>query len=152
MPWKNPTCLIHVKNILDSYRRLTGKALLDPGVGLDVASEILFNAPFVLVAHGCEVDPVLNYGNACALQLWEMPWFEFTRTPSRYTAEAPDRRERARLLAEVAKNGFISNYSGIRISKSGVRFRINRATVWNVSNEAGERIGQAATFSEWEML
>lgn len=149
MPWENPTCLVHVRNILDSYHRLTGKELLNSD--RSVAGN-LFNAPFVLVAHGCEPDPVLNYGNACALKLWEMDWPEFTRTPSRYTAEAPNREERARLLAEVTTNGFISNYSGIRISKTGARFRINRATVWNVSNELGERCGQAATFSEWESL
>ena len=38
-------------------------------------------------------------------------------------AEAPLREERARLLAAVAANGFIDDYSGIRISKSGRRFR-----------------------------
>jgi hypothetical protein len=152
MPWENPTCLVHVKNILDSYHRLTGKVLLSADSSLEDVARNLFAAPFVLVAHGCEPDPVLNYGNAAALKLWEMEWSEFTETPSRYTAEAPNREERARLLAEVTMNGFISNYSGIRISKTGARFRINRATVWNVSNAVGQRCGQAATFSEWEML
>jgi hypothetical protein len=108
--------------------------------------------PFVLVSHGTEEDPVLNYGNAAALKLWEMSWEELTRTPSRLTAEAPNREERARLLAAVTKNGFIDDYSGIRISQTGRRFRIAQATVWNLLDEKGNYAGQAAKFSHWEFL
>ncbi len=110
------------------------------------------SAPFVLVSHGPEADPILNYGNRRALELWEMGWEEFTRTPSRLTAEVPDRAERARLLAEVGRKGFIDDYSGIRISKGGRRFRIAGATVWNLVDERGEYRGQAATFSDWTYL
>jgi hypothetical protein len=78
-----------------------------------------------------------------------MSWEELTRTASRLTAEAPEREERARLLAAVTRHGFIDDYSGVRISKSGRRFRISEATVWNLVNEAGARCGQAATFSTW---
>ena len=116
-----------------------------------MAAEI-FHASFVLVAHGTEADPVLNYGNAAALALWEMPWAELTRTPSRLTAEVPNREERARLLAAVTANGFIDDYSGIRISKPGRRFRIVQATVWNLLDERGNYSGQAAMFSRWEFL
>jgi hypothetical protein len=112
----------------------------------------VFEAPFVLVSHGTEADPVLNYGNRSALNLWEMSWEELTSTPSRFTAEAPNREERARLLAAVTRNGFIDDYSGIRISKSGRRFRIKQATVWNLIDENENRCGQAALFSHWEFL
>jgi hypothetical protein len=105
-----------------------------------------------LVSRGTEPDPVLNYGNEAALKLWEMSWDELTRTPSRLTAEVPERDERARLLAAVTSNGFIDDYSGIRISKSGRRFRIARATVWNLITERGEACGQAATFDQWEFV
>ncbi len=77
----------------------------------------------------------------------------------RCTAFAPDRRgcprreERAKLSLEaVTRHGFIDNYAGIRISKSGRRFEIFRATVWNLVSKAGEPCGQAATFSEWKFL
>ena len=106
----------------------------------------------MLVAHGTEADPVLNYGNAAALALWEMSWVELTQTPSRLTAEAPNREERSRLLAAVTANGFIDDYSGIRISKTGRRFRIAQATVWNLLDERGKYSGQAAMFSRWEFL
>jgi len=95
---------------------------------------------------------VLNYGNAAALALWEMSWDEFTRTPSRLTAEAPNREERMRLLAAVTERGFIDDYSGVRISKTDRRFRIVQATVWNLLDERGIYAGQAAMFSRWEFL
>jgi hypothetical protein len=75
-----------------------------------------------------------------------------TRTPSRLTAEAPDREERARLLEIVTRRGFIDDYSGIRVSKTGRRFRISRATVWNLLTEDGRPCGQAARFDKWEFL
>ena len=58
-------------------------------------------------------------------------------TPSRLTAEAPNREERARLLAAVTTRGFIDDYSGIRISNTGRRFRIAQATVWNLLMNVG---------------
>ena len=81
-----------------------------------------------------------------------MTWEELTRTPSRLTAEAPNREERARLLEAVTRNGFIDNYSGVRISKTGRRFRIDRATVWNLLTPAGQPCGQAAMFDQWVFL
>ena len=152
MSWENEDCLARVKHILASYQQLIGEHLLPPHADLRCAARALFEAPFVVVAHGIQADPVLNYGNAAALRLWEMEWSVFTQTPSRFTAEAPNREERARLLAEVTAHGFIRNYSGVRISRTGIRFRIDRATVWNVFDDTGERCGQAATFAEWTVL
>jgi hypothetical protein len=147
--WMSERVIVHTDLLVRSYRRFTGRDLL-PEVerGLDLARRV-YESPVVVVSHGIEADPVLNYGNATALGLWEMSWDELTRTPSRLTAEAPERDERARLLAEVAAHGFIDNYSGIRISKMGRRFRIEQATVWNLVNESGEAQGQAATFRQW---
>ncbi|MFM8790377.1 MAG: MEKHLA domain-containing protein [Chthoniobacterales bacterium] len=44
----------------------------------------------------------------------------------------------------------MENYSGIRISKNGRRFRSKNATVFNLSDDAGLYVGQAATFADWE--
>lgn len=150
--WQKDSIIAHSAMLARSFRHFTGRDLL-PGLfnpaGL---SKNIFHAPFVLVSHGTETDPILNYGNQAALNLWEMSWDELTRTPSRLTAEAPQREERARLLAAVTERGFIDDYAGVRISKSGRRFRIERATVWNLINDRGEPCGQAATFSEWKFL
>ena len=167
-PWQNPAVIVQTQLIARSLKHWTGRTLL-PGAGVQASAgspdklklelqrgapfaEKVFQAPFVLVSHGTEADPVLNYGNAAALALWEMAWAELTRTPSRLTAEAPNREERARLLAAVAANCFIDDYSGIRISKNGRRFRIAQATVWNLLDERGNFAGQAAMFSRWEFI
>ena len=150
--WTNPAVIAQTQLIARSLDHWTGRALL-PGLfnPLGLAKNV-FAAPFVLVSHGTETDPVLNYGNAAALALWEMSWAELTHTPSRLTAEAPNREERARLLAAVSARGYIDNYSGIRISKTGRRFRIEQATVWNLLDERGVAAGQAALFSHWKFL
>lgn len=142
----------HTLCLARSFKKWTGRDLLTGNFSPTELAEKLFNAPFVVVSHGTQADPILNYGNRTALALWEMSWDDFTRTPSRLTAEAPNREERAKLLEAVTRNGFSDNYSGVRISKSGRRFEIFRATVWNLVSETGGRCGQAATFSEWKFL
>jgi hypothetical protein len=151
-PWQGSRMAAHAQLLNHSLLRWTGRKLV---AGEGSAAELpgqLFHAPFVLVSHGVETDPVLNYGNAAALTLWEMTWEELTRTPSRLTAEAPNREERARLLAAVTKDGFIDNYSGIRISRTGRRFRIQQATVWNLVGPDEKFLGQAAMFRHWEFI
>lgn len=151
-PWDDEAGHCHARRLFESHRHWTGADLVPPTNNDRELASRLFGAPFVLVSHGMEADPVLNYGNAAALSLWEMDWLEFTRTPSRFTAEAPNREERARLLAEVTQNGFITNYAGVRITRSGRRFRIAQATVWNLLANDGSHAGQAATFSRWGFL
>ena len=150
--WKTDFVIAHTRVLARSFRKWTGRDLL-PGLfnpaGL---ARSVFEAPFVLVSHGTEADPVLNYGNAAALALWEMSWEELTRTPSRLTAEAPNREERAKLLEAVARRGFIDDYSGVRISKTGRHFRISRATVWNLLASDGNPCGQTAMFDRWEFI
>lgn len=133
--------------IVQSFARLTGRPLLAGG-----GADALWTAPFVVLAHGTEADPVFFYGNRLALELFEVTADQLLAMPSRLSAEAPDREARARLLDEVSRNGFIADYAGVRISATGRRFRIERATVWNLLDAAGERHGQAAAFSEWTRL
>jgi hypothetical protein len=150
--WETDFVMAHPACLSRSLKHWTGRELV-PGVSdpVDLAQKV-FEAPFVVVSHGTEADPVLNYGNRAALALWEMSWAELTRTPSRLTAEAPNREERAQLLEAVTRRGFIDDYSGVRISKSGRRFRITRATVWNLLTEDGKPCGPAAMFDRGEYL
>jgi hypothetical protein len=147
-----PLRLSHAKCLVRSYAHFTGRKLIRDHTSDAELAQALDKAPFVLVSHGTQADPVLNYGNATALALWEMSWAEFTQTPSRLTAEAPNREERARLLAAVTAQGFIDNYAGVRISKTGRRFLITQATVWNLLTEDGQPCGQAASFNSWTWL
>jgi hypothetical protein len=106
----------------------------------------------VVLSHGPQADPILTYANRAGLELFELTWSELVTMPSRLTAEAPERAERARLLARVAAAGYIDAYSGVRISHSGRRFLIRGATVWNLIDGEGRHLGQAATFGDWEPL
>lgn len=130
--------------LLSSYERLTGESLGTP--------ESLWEAPFALLSHGTQDPPVFWYGNQTALRLWERSFEEFTRMPSRETAEADAREVRERLLSQVREHGITRQYTGVRISKSGKRFLIENATVWNVTDDEGRLLGQAATFASWTHL
>lgn len=148
-PWADPWRVDHAQLLLASFSRLLGRELM-PGNGpAEDLAERLFFSPFAVVSHGTEPDPVLNYGNRAALDLWEMDFESFVRTPSRLTAEPVHRDERARLLARTARDGYVDDYSGIRISRTGRRFRIEQAIVWNVIDADGRLRGQAATFDRW---
>jgi hypothetical protein len=133
--------------IADSFSRLTGRPLLAGDVPQD-----LWHASFALVAHGVQPDPVFFFGNRTALELFEMTPQVFITMPSCLSAEPDLRSERAALMARVTRDGFIDDYSGVRISATGRRFRIRNATVWNLDDAAGMRHGQAAAFRDWTFL
>lgn len=135
--------------IAESFRRLTGGDLVDPVADLAAG---LWTAPRVILAHGTQADPIFFYGNRMALELFELSARALTGMPSRLSAEAPVREERARLLERVSADGYIADYSGVRISATGRRFRIAQAVVWNLIDGAGTVHGQAASFDRWERL
>ena len=142
----------HAGILCSSYQHWTGQRLLGAGdPSKDLAGQ-LYAAPFVIVSHGTEADPIFNFGNAVALELFEMSWEVFTRLPSCESAEPISREERATLLARVSGAGFIDDYRGVRISASGRRFIIERATVWNLIDEMGTHRGQAAKLDKWSYL
>ncbi|MDA0766885.1 MAG: MEKHLA domain-containing protein [Verrucomicrobia bacterium] len=142
----------HLPLLLDSFHTLTGRHLLPPDPDPVETARLLYHAPFFLASHDTAPDPLFTYGNLTAQRLFEMTWDQFTQTPSRFTAEAPNRAERASLLQRVTTHGFIDDYSGIRISSTGQRFRITQATVWNLRDPHGQLLGQAASFQNWQRV
>jgi hypothetical protein len=150
--WRNSNWVAHTQIMLDSFRLYVGRELIARTGSHDEDASAVFGAPFVVVSHGTQDDPILNYGNQTALSLWEMDIPTFTSTPSRLTAEPMHRDERARLMSRAARDGFVDDYRGVRISSSGKRFFIEQAIIWNLVDADGRRVGQAATFSEWTPL
>ncbi len=138
--------------LLDSFRQFVGRELIPRGGNAVEDAAALFRSPFVVVAHGTQADPILCYGNRTALELWEVDIPQLTSMPSRLTAEPMHREERARLLERTTRDGFVDDYRGVRISRTGKRFLIERAIVWNLVDPQGNRVGQAATFAEWTPL
>jgi PAS domain-containing protein len=131
--------------LADSYRRLVGQTLTPEGMATERAMQWLYeDASFGILAHNSAPDPVFIYGNKSAQQRFEYEWAELTALPSRLSAVEPDRDERQRFLQQVARDGFITGYSGVRIAKSGRLFRIENATVWQLIDTEGAYRGQAA--------
>lgn len=141
----------HARLLLDSYKHWTGQELIQINESGSLLEQV-HNANVIILSHGIEPDPILNYGNKLALTLWEMTPEQFHSTPSRLTAEPMERAERESFLKEVTSNGFVSNYTGIRISRTGKRFFIKQATVWNLIDAEGGYCGQAATFKSYSFL
>lgn len=135
--------------IIDSYARLTGHALLSESA---TCPETLWHAPFAVIAHSTEADPIFFYGNKTAIELFETDAASLIAIPSRHSAKPVNREERARLFERVAQAGFIDDYAGDRITTTGREFRIEQATVWNLLDENNEIQGQAARFDSWLWL
>jgi PAS domain-containing protein len=132
--------------ITGSFRRLLGRELASPLADMEW---LYYRAPFVVLAHDGGADPRFIYANQAAQTCFEYSANELIGLPSRLSAEAEERAARQLLLDRVSRDGFIADYSGIRIAKSGRRFRIENAIVWQLIDADGTHHGQAATFSEW---
>jgi PAS domain-containing protein len=133
------------KLLSNSYVRLLGKPLIPDSVRDEDAPRWLYeDAPFGVLAHNTNADPVFVYGNRTAQKLFEYDWHELTALPSRLSAEAPDRDERQAFLEQVERDGFVAAYRGMRVTKSGKRFWIDNVVVWQLHDDAGVYRGQAA--------
>ena len=158
MPVKDLTTLIpgcdiesierHSRILAESYRHWTGKPLNDGAI----SAKALFDAPFALLSHGTEPDPLFNYANVRALKLFGMRWQEIIGLPSRFSAEPMLREARENLLARVSAHGYVDDYNGVRIARDGRRFMIHNATVWNLLDAQGMLCGQAAFIREHSFL
>ena len=103
----------------------------------------------MVLAHNTDADPRFIYANKAAQSRFGYGWDEFMSLPSRLSAESGLRERREAVLNAVARDGFVAGYSGVRIAKSGLRFRIVDAVIWQLIDEDGTVRGQAATFSQW---
>ena len=138
--------------IIDTYKKWMSKDLVSPELSDNEKAIALYNAPFVVVSHGIEADPIFNYANKTAQNLWEVSWEDFIQMPSKKSVEDSLREERERLLKSLNEIGYSHDYKGIRISSTGKRFEIINTCVWNMYDENGDYKGQAASFAEWKFI
>jgi hypothetical protein len=149
-PWQQETIIRHTQRLLHSYQHWMGQFLFDLTASPEYIAYGLFEAPFVVVSHGMEPDPIFNYANRKALELWELSWDDFIQMPSRKSVDKIMQEDRENLLFEAVTKGFTRNYTGIRTSSTGKRFWIKDTILWNVLDENNQRCGQAASFSNWQ--
>lgn len=138
---------VFVQALIASYAKALSEPLIPARVAPENWSAWLYEqADFAVLAHDTAEDPVFVYANLEAQRCFERAWPEIVGLPSRLSAEAPNRAERAAMLARVAEEGYSRDYRGIRVARSGRRFWIERGIIWNVWAADGTRLGQAATF------
>lgn len=150
--WKQPEIVAWSQCLLDSYKNLLGSELIDRTGTFQEQAKALFFAPFVVLSHGTETDPIYNYGNQIALALWERDWTDLLKMPSRLSAEQILQEERQRILEATVTQGYLKDYQCVRISRTGKRYKIADVTLWNVIDSQGKYCGQSATFSQWSFL
>ncbi len=130
--------------LTQSYHRFLGRSLVPAGISRAAGLRWLYeDAPFGVLAHTADADPVFMYGNKAAQKRFEYTWQELTRLPSRLSAEAPHREERQGFLDRVKRDGFACGYRGVRVTKSGKRFLIEDATLWQLYSQNDTFYGQA---------
>lgn len=138
--------------MIESYFRKTGRPLFDEEVEISDVAQLLWDAPFALLAHDTDEDPKFVYANNAALSLFECEWSEIIGTPSRESA-APDKEiqdDRSALLAKALENGFVDDYEGWRKSFKGTPFKVSNTTIFNIESPGGDAMGQAAVLRLWE--
>ena len=145
-PWQTPETLILVSRLMSSHQRAFDKPLVDCSI------QDLFSSEMAVLAHDNSSDPLLIYANATALRLWERSWEAMIGMPSRYTAEAEERVQRASALQQAQQRDACEGYSGVRVSRTGQRFMISNARIWTLWDDKNCNCGQAAAFSSWHRL
>jgi hypothetical protein len=124
--WRRPEIVEWSQWLLDSYRHCVGRELMERVHGAEAQARALFTAPIVVVSHGMQDDPILNYGSQLALTLWEMTWEQLVHTPSRLTAEPVNRTERESMLERARTQGYIDNWAAVS-DRAGSRVECGRS-------------------------
>jgi hypothetical protein len=142
----------HVTLLVESYERICKKAFPIACSKANLVEALFQNKEYVIVSHGIQTDPVFNYANLKAQELWKMTWEEFILLPSRLSARPDKVEKREILLKEALEKGYIDNYEGIRVDNTGKEFSIKNVTLWNITDKHGQRHGQAAIFNQWHYI
>ena len=135
--------------LAESHVKVVGEPLVPEGMPSDAAADWLYDAPFGLLAHDTSADPLFVYANRTAQERFGYTWDEFVGLPSRLSAGGQAREERRVFMDSVRRQGYVANYRGPRIAKSGRRFWIEDTTVWNLLDSESELVGQAALIRNW---
>ncbi|MEY4965496.1 MAG: hypothetical protein RL274_1079 [Pseudomonadota bacterium] len=138
----------YIERVLASYFRITGNMPIVDGP----AGQSVWSGDFALLTHRGGPEARLNYGNRFALDLWECNWDQFTATPSNATAPEEGRAAREEMMQRVMQNGFVTGYSGHRVTRTGRLFLIEDVTIWRLLDESGISFGVGAFFRQYRYL
>ena len=133
--------LTHLEIIKYSYTLLTSRDLpLSYNDNLITAFD---KCSFPIASHDNSSEPLFNYANRAALNLFKMTSKQMIGLPSKDSALPIDQDERSLILEQVIKYGFIEHYQGKRVASDQSIFHIQDATVWNLLDHEKKYYGQA---------
>jgi hypothetical protein len=130
--------------ILDSFRRLLGRELIERSGDAAEDARRLFELPKAVLAHDASPTPLLDWANLAAARAFDATPESLLGRPSAATAPADAVADRRALFDVLARQGFVTGYSGVRVSLAGRRFVIDDVTVFEVTAAAGRPAGHAA--------
>lgn len=134
--------------ILDSHRRLLGRDLVERSGDPADDARRLFALPQGVLAHDAAAKPLLDWANRAAAAAFDAAPEELLGRPSADTAPTDATAGRRQLFDTLARLGFVTGYSGTRISATGRRFVIDDVTVLALEDAAGNPAGHAAVIGK----
>lgn len=130
--------------ILDSYRRLLGKDLFTRTGDAAGDARRLDDLPVAVLAHDGATPPLLDWVNRAAAAAFDATPADLIGLPSTATAPADAAADRQELFVRLRDRGFVTGYSGVRVSLRGRRFMIEDVTVYELRDRDGRAAGHAA--------
>lgn len=140
--------LTRAAEILDSFRRLLGRELMPRSGNPAEDARRLFDLPQAVLAHDTSPAPLLDWANLAAAKAFDATPEALLGRPSADTAPADATADRRALFDKLAARGFVTGYSGVRVSLTGRRFVIDDVTVFEVTNAVGRPAGHAAVIAK----
>ena len=119
-------------------------------------STALYHAPFLVLFHN--QHRIFTYANKLALETFDYPASSFIGLPSHLCLDSSQKdlnnqtKLREKYLKTSLEKGYAEDIHGIRVSATGRRFMISDTCVWNVLDEEGNVVGQAAKVPKWSFV
>jgi hypothetical protein len=109
---------------------------------------VYLNNRYVLITHGTEADPIYNFANRAACTAFWRSYDDVVQLPSARSVvlQSDDEAKRIELMKAVTNQGYVEGATGIRVRDDGRFIKLVDAVVWNVVDNDGTHIGQAAFF------
>lgn len=134
--------------ILASFRTRLGHDLVERSGDLAEDARRLFDLPLAVLAHDTSPVPLLDWVNLTAARAFDATPETLLGRPSAATAPAEATADRQHLFTLLAEHGFVTGYSGVRISLTGRRFIIDDVTVLTLADTSGGPAGHAAVIGK----
>eukprot|EP00210_Caulerpa_lentillifera_P005536 g5295.t1 len=143
-PWAEVDAVMWLLLVIESYKRQTGKVLLED-VEISSITKEIFEAPFCLLIHDYfEVEkPSLVYANKSALNMMEGDWNDIIGAPSVFFEKS--------ILDQAATEGCLNGLNPKVQSIKGTIMELQEAELVNITSPSDEKMGQMIIFSKWVM-